>query len=552
MTYPATVPASVCRPVPPRWLTLVLAVAGGLAMSAAFPDRDLWGLAFVGIAALYLALLRPGIAWSALVGLVWGTSFFLVHVVWVQYVVGDVPWIAFSIAEGAFLALLGALWAVARRLPWLARAGWADAAAFPVLFTATEVLRSAAPWGGFPWGRVAYGIVDSPLVRLAPLGGAVLVTFVAVVVGTLLALVVLRVLAGRTLAAAGWVLVALTALVAPLSVPSDVRPQAGELRVGVVQGNVSRPGLDAFDNAGEVLRNHLAGTEALLRTTSRGDLDMVLWPENGSDADPQVDTAVGAAIDTAASDVGAPILVGAQEYPATGGRYNVSLLWEPGRGVVDRYAKQHPVPFAEYIPIRSFVRHFSSAVDLVTNDMIAGDQPAIMHVASERLGRDVPFVPVICFEVAYDQLVSQGVRLGGQVVVVQTNNASFGPTAESTQQLAISRFRAIETNRATVQVSTVGVSGVIAPNGVVLQRTGLFEPAQMVASLPLRTDITPAVRLGWIPAWVVCGIGALLVLGAIIRGRSDRLDVRTRPRSRARTPARRQTSARPTRRKEAS
>ena len=54
---------------------------------------------------------------------------------------------------------------------------------------------------------------------------------------------------------------------------------------------------------------------------------------------------------------------------------------------------------------------------------------------------------------AYDDLVRSAVTTGGEVLIVQTNNASFGWTAESTQQLAMSRLRAVEHGRSTIQVS---------------------------------------------------------------------------------------------------
>jgi apolipoprotein N-acyltransferase len=97
------------------------------------------------------------------------------------------------------------------------------------------------------------------------------------------------------------------------------------------------------------------------------------------------------------------------------------------------------------------------------------------------------------------------------VLVVQTNNASFGRTDESTQQLAMSRVRAVEHGRATVQISTVGVSAVIAPNGAVVQRTGLFTAEQMVATLPLRTSLTPATRWGSWVAWAVDALALVMV-----------------------------------------
>jgi apolipoprotein N-acyltransferase len=291
------------------------------------------------------------------------------------------------------------------------------------------------------------------------------------------------------------------------------------LHLGAVQGNVADPGLGPAANRSGVLDNHLQGTYTLAERDP--GLDVVLWPEDASGYDPQESPEVAAALDAAASAAGAPLLVGSQEYPATGGRYNVSLLWQAGQGVIDRYAKQHPAPFGEYIPIRGFVRLFSDQVDRVTNDMLPGAEPAVVDLPREGTST-VPMATVICFEIAYDEIVRDAVLRGAQVLVVPTNNASFGNTAESTQQLAMTRMQAMTTGRAAVQISTVGVSGVVAPDGTLMASTELFTADQLVATLPLRTTLTPAVRAGYWPGWVAGGAAVALVLagcGAALRER---------------------------------
>ncbi|WP_265521221.1 apolipoprotein N-acyltransferase [Oerskovia flava] len=500
---------------PSRWLLLLLAVAGGLITDTAFPDRGWWGTVFVGVALLYYALVRDNAWFNALVGFVWGMAFFLPHIQWAQYATDTVPWVALSVLESSFVAVFGAAWTWARRIGAVRDHRAVQVVVFAVLFVAAEQARSQVPFGGFPWGRLAFSQVDSPLGRTAWLGGEVLVSLLVALTGALLAVGLVwarRLQVGATLTA-GALGVAL--LVGSLLVPLDTRAESGRLAIGAVQGNVAEPGLGSFANRAEVLNNHIDGTVALLDDSLRGDLDVVLWPENGSDLDPQTTPDVAADIDAAAEAVGAPILVGAQEYPETGGRFNVALLWEPGTGVIDRYAKQHPAPFGEYMPMRDLLRVFSDQVDRVTIDMIAGEEVGIIDLPSERLGRTVPLGTVICFEVAYEELIYDAVDAGAEILVVPTNNASFGYSPESTQQLAMSRLRAITTGRATVQISTVGVSGIIAPNGALLQSTELFTADQLVASLPLRTSTTPATRLGAMPANVVLVAGILLVAGGV-------------------------------------
>jgi len=560
-----------------RWAsrpaTLLLAVAAGAALWASFPDVGAWPLAFVGVALLFAALRRDGrraAGWNFLVGLVAGLTFWLPHIWWANFATDTVPWVALAVLETMFLAAFGSLWTWARRWGWVRRHAVAQAAVFAVVFVAVEQWRSEIPFGGFPWGRLAWAMAGAPTGRAAWLGGTTLVSLLVAAAGVLLALAVGRLLrtpwraagpdAGpdvrrRSAASAGAFVVAAAALVTapvllPLAHDAGTREvadaddtgraavvdagtgtaEAGVLRAGAVQGNVSEPGEGSFANRAEVLNNHLDGTYAIADEQASGAfgdqpgdaVDVVLWPENGSDLDPQTTPEVGAAIDDAATAVGAPILVGAQEFPETGGRYNVALLWEPGQGVTQRYAKQHPAPFGEYIPIRSFVRLFSAQVDRVTTDMIPGTEPAVVElpVDGAAIGRGsgpatVPMATVICFEVAYDEIIRDAVQRGAQVLVVPTNNASFGYTAESTQQLAMTRLQAITTGRAAVQVSTVGVSGVVAPDGTLVARTQLFTPDHWVADLPLRTELTPAVRAGYWPGWAVGAAAVVLVAGGI-------------------------------------
>lgn len=162
--------------------------------------------------------------------------------------------------------------------------------------------------------------------------------------------------------------------------------------------------------------------------------------------------------------------------------------------------------------------------------MAAGGDPAVMDVWIDALGRDVRLATGICFEVAYADLIREGVLDGAELIVIPTNNASFGRTPESTQQLAMSRFRAVEHGRSTVQVSTVGVSAMIMPDGTVVARTGLFTDEELIASLPLRTTLTPAARLGTTPQTAVYVLAAAAVVsGALVGSRRPGRDRSRRP-----------------------
>ncbi len=503
---PVTAPTVPERPAdevrPARGLRrLLLAAVAGLVLYAAFPPYGLWPLAPAGVALLGLACRGLPPRRAALAGLVGGLALFLPLVEWTGTLAGPAAWVALALLEAAFFAPLGAALAVtASRRAW--PLWWTG------LWVGEEALRSRLPFGGFPWGRLAFSQPDTPFTVLASLGGAPLVSAAVALVGALLLLTAgsrPRVAAG---ALAGAAVVAGCGLLVPL--PSGGPTQ----RVAVVQGNVPRLGLDAFAQRSAVLRNHVAATEQLAADVASGRTprpDLVVWPENASDLDPFTDPGAAELIDRAVKAVGVPVLVGAVLDGPGDEVSNAGIVWDPVTGPGERYVKQHPVPFGEYIPYRSLVRRISERVDLVPRDFTQGTRTGVLDVGPVRLG------DVICFEVAYDGLVRDAVRAGGSLLVVQTNNATFGRSGETVQQLAMSRLRAVEHGRSVVVAATSGISAVIAPDGEVLDRSRLFTRDLLVVDVPVRTARTLATRVGLLPEVLLSLLGLAGLVAAKVR-----------------------------------
>ena len=545
------VPAPVPRRPQPSPVTagrrLALAVVSGLLLAWAFPTHDHYWLAPVAVAALSAAVLGASWRFAALLGLLSGLAFFLPTLSWSGIYVGSLPWVALSTLQALYIAAMAALTALVQRPLLGSRLEPLAYAAVPVLWVLQETARSHTPFGGFPWARLAFSQADSPLAHLAAYAGAPGVTFAVAALGAALHAVVVLVLRVRARAGAagsaiggghprrparglGVALVALAVLPAVASLVA--RPPTGGRTVDVmfVQGNVPRPGLDFNAERRQVLDNHveqtLRGTAGQQRPPS-----LVVWPENASDIDPLRNPDAGAAIRSAVEGAGAPVLVGAVLREPAPMISNASLFYRPGGGEPERYVKQHPVPFAEYIPYRSFFRNFSDKVDLVSSDFAAGEEPAAFAVP---VAGDRPYwvVPTICFEVAYDDLMREATLQPGRrenILVVQTNNATFGYTGESEQQFAISRIRAIEHGRSVVHVSTVGVSAFINPDGTYEAKTALFTAAAARSTPVVRADVTVSDRIGDTPEYVA-GVLALLLAGAAVwqRSRAARVRAHTR------------------------
>jgi apolipoprotein N-acyltransferase len=518
------------------WRT-ALAAVGGLALVLSFPGYDLPGLAVLGPAALALAVRGQRARSGLWLGLVLGLVFLLPLLSWTGVYVGSFPWLALAVFESLYFAVLGAAAAATSRLP-----GWPLWAA--ALWVADEAVRGRWPLGGFPWGRLGFSQVDGPFTALAAYGGVPLVSFAVALTGALLAAAVLalaRVLrnsrtgAARTtglrvtvLTVVGVLAVPLIGTVAGLPLAGASLTAGGPTRtVAVIQGNVPRAGLEFNEQRRAVLDNHATQTEELAAAVARGDAaqpDLVIWPENSSDIDPYDNPDAARVISRAAQAIGAPILVGAVvDGP---GRYisNTGIVWDPATGPGDTYVKRHPVPLAEYVPARSFFRFFSDKVDLVRRDFTKGTEVGNLDIGGAQVG------DVICFEIAYDGLVSDVVDGGAGMIVVQTNNATFGFTDESEQQLAMSRLRAVEFGRTVVVAATSGISAVVAPDGSLVRRSQLFTPDTFVEQIAQRDQRTVAERLDAAPEWVLTalGVGAVLAVAvpALNRRRAARRTAR--------------------------
>jgi apolipoprotein N-acyltransferase len=273
-----------------------------------------------------------------------------------------------------------------------------------------------------------------------------------------------------------------------------------------------------------VLDNHLAATRELAARYDGGGgypvPDLVIWPESSTDIDPFTDPTVYADIQAVVDDLGSPILVGAMvsgEEPSD--VLNQGIVWHPGSGPGERYSKRHPVPFGEYIPFRDFFAQYIDRLDQIPRDMVPGDRPGVLEM------NGITFGDVICFEVAYDDVVREAVVPDTRALVVQTNNATYMGTGQVEQQFAIARLRAIETGRPVVVAATNGVSGIIAPDGDVIRRapvrtqTVLVESVLGPVSHPLALDIGLWVKTGLVTISVM---STLLALGLHYRRRSRR------------------------------
>lgn len=482
-------------------------IVGGLALgallSAAFEPVAFAYLAPVCVGALIVLVrdLPPRRAW--LPGLAFGIGFQFVLLSWMR-AVGTDAWTALAGVQASFYGPLGAYLAYVsgrwRAWPLLTAAGW----------VAVEVWRSGWPFSGMPWGRLAFAVVDTPFAPALAYVGANGVSFLLALLGSWLAWIVTDGRRRPVLAAAGLasvLLVSLLPAIRPYEHAAD-----GSATVAVVQGNVPGDGRDVLLDTRQLTQNHVDATlqyAAQVRSGAVARPDFVLWPENSTAVDPFTNTGIETAIQGAVNAVGVPILVGGMvDAPNPMTVLNQGIVWEPGSGGADRYTKRHPVPFGEYIPWRDriFKSNFGK-LRLIPRDMASGTTAAPLRINAVRVA------DAICFDIAYDDGLRTQLLGGGELLTVQTSNAMFVYTPQIDQQFAITRLRAIETDRAVAVAATNGVTGLIGPDGRVLARAAPRTQRVLQAELPLSSVVTPGV---WLGPWVARTMALLALLALVV------------------------------------
>ena len=302
--------------------------------------------------------------------------------------------------------------------------------------------------------------------------------------------------------------VAAVAALLPIPYALLVNAPTGSFRVAAVQGN-SDSSLFSSARQGDAIQKHFDA----MNTVSIGKIDVVVWPENAMDINPLQNQQVADLADLISTETDAPFVFGT--LTTVGDEtFNSALMWEAGKGAVDQYDKVNPVPFAEYLPQREFFYPLAPDLfDMVPRDYTKGTRDPIFEFGEVRAGIS------ICFDIIDDGLFRSILAQGGNVIIAPTNNSDFGRTDEGIQQLEIARMRAVETGRAVVNTSTVGVSAIVAPDGTDIERLTSFEPGVMVADVPLSTVVTPASIIGLPLEWALILGGIVPMFAPLIRRR---------------------------------
>ena len=488
------------------------AIIAGLLYFLSFPPYDFWYLIFPALYLFYYSLLSS--KKSFLSGFIFGCVAYGVILLGIQSI-GLEAWIPLTFLMGLMYGVFSKLFSYLNTK---------SGNNFYVLLAALAVfdlIRAYFPFGGFPWGFpstvLLTGPIDSPLFfevpltfrNFGPTGSSLLLQSLPLVI----ALGVFSKSKPKNyLKDYSIFLLIIFTIFTSNYVVNDyqyTQLETSELNITIVQGNSPCPGAKnrCSNERQKIYDSHLAQTQSL-----EGNFDLVVWPESstGFNNDPGVHSRVQNDVSTEALRLDSYFLIGGDRPVQKEYFENYGIFINREGEIVDQYLKQHPVPFGEYIPFRKYL-DWIPPLALVPRDMIRGDGQKIFMV------NDTKISTVISFEGSFQRYIRNSVLDGAELVVILTNQASYGESGMSDQFILMSRANAISNERPIVHAAITGKSAFIDHNGKVISQTELFETTTLNEKLEVRQTETPYSKYGNYLNYIFIIFGALTFVRRFIR-----------------------------------
>lgn len=475
-------------------LSLILA---GMAFPLGFAPFHLPGMSLLSLAYFYYRLNQGEIRQALANGFCYGIGLFGFGVSWVVISVHDYGSLSYpaalliTLAFIGYLSLFTALLALCYRWFKLKTQDLRSVFLFATLWIVFEYLR-ANLMTGFPWLLLGTSQLDTPLRSLIPIIGLYGTGFLACLAAALLAY--------------GWVNrngLEIIAFVLILILPSALKDHrwtqldSNGVSVAVVQANLSMR--DKWDEQlfQQLLEHYQTTIEQLLGKA------LIVLPESAiplpaSYLEDYLETINQKALlakSAIVSGILKPVNLEETEF------FNTMTALGQAEG---EYRKQHLVPFGEYIP-KPF-KLINRILGLPEADLLPGqkDQQA-MRVKGYAIAS------LICYEIAYPELLRQQLGLARWIVAV-SDNGWFGHSLASYQQTQMAQLLALITGRYAVIANNDGLSSVINDQGKIVNSLPAFQAGILESSLLPAEGLTPWAYWGDRPVLIIL----LLILAVFL------------------------------------
>lgn len=458
---------------------IFLGAFSGILVARTFAPNDLWFLLPIGFAIWWAGTHKRSLSDYLMFSFAFSIGFWFTHISWLA-LIGIDAYILLALLMSLIYGLSGYLMYLVRNLPFVFL--W-----YATIFIFIESITDYIPFGGFPWGKIAYVSANAPWSQLMQFGSAPLVTFFILLMAILIIPAVGFAIQKAFIPSFVFIIIIVALNLSVDNIKESDISKTDSIDLAIIQGSVPRSGLLFNEQKLEVLKYHSRETTALLEDNTK-NVDLILWPENAIDVDPNKNIEAYEEITKVLNKYQIPILSGAV-LQLQKGLSNSVVLWSPeSNQIVQEYKKSQLVPFGEYLPFRELLSKYIKRFELIPQDFQPGTSSNNINVEGIQIS------PIVCFEIAWNKTLIDQIDTGGEVISIHTNNATYAFSNQLDQQFTMSRLRAKEMGRQVVISATTGISAHIDRTGEILWQSKEFVPQSQIVEANLYSDITPAVR----------------------------------------------------------
>jgi apolipoprotein N-acyltransferase len=468
----------------------LLTFTAGILLSLAFSPFEYSYLAIISLAILFSSWESISPKRALLRGYLFGLGLFGVGISWVYVSVHDYGGASLFISIIITLIFVG-FWALfpalagyltCKLLPPTHRLG--RLATMPFVWMLVEYFRGQYVLNGFPWLQISYSQLETPLSGYIPVVGGYAVGLLLSVT----AIIILLVISYRKYIYPGiGILLVIWLFGGWLQGKNWTQSQGDPITVTLIQGNVSQDQKWRPESRQKIINRYQQ------LTYQHWDADLIIWPE----------TAIPAFLDQVQERLLQPLAEKARRtntdvvvsLPVRENKskpyYNAVLVLGQQTGM---YRKVHLLPFGEYLPLQPLSGYLLKQLKIMPiGSFSPGDynQPLLT-------GAGYPFSTSICYEDVFSKLVIKDLPEASYLVNV-TNDGWFGDSIEPHQHMQLARMRAIETGRFLLRTTNTGLTGVVAPDGKIINQAPLFQEATITTDITPMQGMTPYARIGDLP-----------------------------------------------------
>jgi len=479
-----------------KFIDVVLALLSGILTALAFPKFNLSFLAWISLLPLFFVVLSKTPKQSFLLGLLAGTVFNGVLLVWIPSVPAHYGHLSFEFSlliYIIFILFLGLSWALFSYLFAKIHRASPKTSYFlaPLIWISLEFILTYF-LTGFPWVLLGSSqFKNIPFIQFSSLVGVyglscVIVFFQSMFVSSM-------VYRKKTPFFLGLFLLITVHLGGYLSLEKNLQTQ-DTFKASVIQGNVSS---DIYWNevSPETILTLFEEHLKLSQQSYAKGAKLIIWPEFSVplcfSCPGELYRSFKRILFQFVQDTQCTLLLGTNETSHSAGQtfyYNTALRLSPGLST-SAYYKIHLVPFGEYTPYKkifSFIEKVTHAIGEVT----PGTNYTLHSYKKYKFGSP------ICYEVIFPALVRRFVQKGANFLVTITNDGWYGKSSAPYQHFANAVFRAVENRRFLLRAATTGISGIVDPYGRILTQSPLGIKTFLTGAITPRTKMTFYTKYG--------------------------------------------------------